>query len=54
MRIVIDTNIWISGLLWQGPAWHVLQLAEKERIELCMTPPMLDESIPNFNHAYAA
>jgi putative PIN family toxin of toxin-antitoxin system len=43
MRIVIDTNIWVSGLLWRGPAWRLLRLAEAGKVELCMTESMLDE-----------
>jgi putative PIN family toxin of toxin-antitoxin system len=43
VRIVIDTNIWISGLLWRGLPRQLLQLAETERVELCMTEAMLQE-----------
>ena len=43
MRIVIDTNIWVSGLLWRGNAWRLLQLAEQGDIELCITHSMLLE-----------
>jgi len=43
VRIVIDTNIWVSGLLWRGMPWNVLRLAEEGRIVLCITPSMLDE-----------
>lgn len=43
MRIVIDTNIWISGLLWRGMSWELLRLAEKNQVVLCMAPSMLDE-----------
>ncbi len=43
MRIVIDTNIWISGLLWRGDAWRLLNLAEQGRVELCVAYPMLLE-----------
>lgn len=28
MRLVIDTNLWISGLLWRGLPWQLLKLAE--------------------------
>lgn len=38
MRIVIDTNIWISGLLWKGDAWHLLNLAEQGKVE-CHSGP---------------
>jgi len=43
VRIVIDTNIWVSGLLWRGMPWKLLCLAEAGEIELCMAPPMLVE-----------
>ena len=43
MRIVIDTNVWVSGLLWRGPAWVLLRLAEADRVQLCATPAMLEE-----------
>jgi putative PIN family toxin of toxin-antitoxin system len=43
MRVVIDTNIWISGLLWRGLPWQLLRLAEDGAVELCMTLAMRDE-----------
>ncbi|MFZ2359649.1 MAG: putative toxin-antitoxin system toxin component, PIN family [Anaerolineae bacterium] len=43
MRIVIDTNVWVSGLLWKGDAWRLLKQAEEGSIELCIAYPMLLE-----------
>jgi putative PIN family toxin of toxin-antitoxin system len=43
VRVVVDTNIWISGLLWQGTPWNLLRLAEAGQVELCMAPAMLIE-----------
>lgn len=43
MRIVIDTNVWISGLLWRGPSWRLLKLAEAGAIEICVAHAMLLE-----------
>lgn len=40
---MIDTNIWVSGLLWRGLPWKLLRLAKAGRVELCITPSMLDE-----------
>ena len=40
---MIDTNIWVSGLLWRGMPWKLLCLAEAGKVELCMAPAMLDE-----------
>ena len=43
MRVIVDTNVWVSGLLWRGMSWKLLRLAEAGAIELCMTPTMLVE-----------
>ena len=43
MRVVVDTNIWISGMLWRGAPWQLLRMAEQGEIELCVTPSMLSE-----------
>lgn len=43
MRIVIDTNIWVSGLLWRGLPWELLRLADAGQVEICTAPPMLNE-----------
>ena len=43
MRVIIDTNVWVSGLLWRGMARTVVQLAAQGRIALFMSPPMLQE-----------
>ncbi len=43
MRVVFDTNIWVSGQLWRGLPWKALRLAEAGRIETCMTAEMLEE-----------
>lgn len=43
MRLVIDTNVWISGLLWKGGPRELLRLAEAGEVELCMAPAMIEE-----------
>jgi putative PIN family toxin of toxin-antitoxin system len=43
MRAVIDTNVWVSGLLWRGAPRRILRLAERGEIEVCIAPPMLAE-----------
>jgi len=43
VRIVVDTNIWVSSLLWRGMPWKLLYLTEAGEIELCMAPSMLVE-----------
>ena len=43
MRVVVDTNIWVSGLLWRGMPWVVMRMAESGAVELCVAPAMLVE-----------
>lgn len=43
MRVVIDTNIWVSGLFWKGSPWQILRLAEEKKVEVFATATMLEE-----------
>lgn len=43
MRVVIDTNVIISGLTYRGNKHRVLALAEERRFELLLSPFILDE-----------
>ena len=42
-RLVLDTNIVIAGLLWQGPPQRLLTLTLSEAVELYSSPVLLDE-----------
>jgi len=41
--VVVDTNVWVSGLLWKGSPWHILRLAEAKDITLFAAVTMLEE-----------
>ena len=43
MRVVIDTNVLISGLLWQGASNSILKLVKQGRLKLCISPSLLEE-----------
>ena len=43
MKVVIDVNVWVSGLLWGGVPAQVLQLAQQEQIESCISSELLLE-----------
>ena len=43
MKIVCDTNIAISGVLWGGKPNEIMRLAEKGSIEICITFELLQE-----------
>lgn len=43
MRIVVDTNTVLSGLLWQGPPRRLIDLARARQITLCTSQTLLAE-----------
>jgi len=43
MRIVLDTNVLISALLWHGVPNDLLILIEKRTFTLCVMPILLEE-----------
>ena len=43
VRVVLDTSVWISALLWLGLPHRFLQLAYEGRITIYMTLPLLQE-----------
>jgi putative PIN family toxin of toxin-antitoxin system len=43
MRVVLDTSVWISALLWEGLPHRLLELAETGSITLCATTETLAE-----------
>ena len=43
MKVLLDTNIWISGLLWGGNPRQIIQLAIAERIVLYSSTLLIDE-----------
>lgn len=43
MKIVVDTNVLISALLWYGPSHELLILIEEGTFTLCITSVLLEE-----------
>lgn len=43
MRVVVDTNVVISAMLWKGPPGQVLSLARSDRITIYTSKILLDE-----------
>ncbi len=43
MRLVLDTNTVISGLLWQGPPGQLLDAVQSGRVSLYTSVPLLTE-----------
>lgn len=43
LRLVLDTNVVVAGLLWSGPPRRLLQAAIDGEVELCSSAVLLDE-----------
>jgi uncharacterized protein len=43
MKVVVDTNVWISGLLWKGAPSRLLRLAEHGHIDLWASESIVAE-----------
>lgn len=44
LRLVLDTNVWISALLWSGPPNDILCLGEFKSIVLVASPSIVEEA----------
>jgi putative PIN family toxin of toxin-antitoxin system len=43
MKIVLDTNVFISGLFFSGPPYEILRLWRDAKIDLVISTEILDE-----------
>ncbi|PIU64516.1 MAG: putative toxin-antitoxin system toxin component, PIN family [Armatimonadetes bacterium CG07_land_8_20_14_0_80_40_9] len=48
-RIVLDTNIIISGLAWKGKPSKIIDLWKEGKLELCLSGEVLDEYLELLN-----
>ena len=55
MRVVLDTNILVSGLLWRGAPYRCLLAVQAGLANLVLSPPILEELravlVTKFRHA---
>ena len=52
LRLVLDTNIVVAGLLWNGPPRRLIELAiEGDIVELFSSPALLDELVHTLGYA---
>jgi putative PIN family toxin of toxin-antitoxin system len=59
MRLVLDTNVVVAGLLWNGHPRHLLDLAINGDVTLFSSPALIDElartlNYPKFSQRIAA
>jgi putative PIN family toxin of toxin-antitoxin system len=43
MRVVLDTNVFVSGVFFQGPPYRILAAWRHRRFHLAVSPAILDE-----------
>ena len=43
MRIILDTNVFISGIFFTGPPFQILKAWRDGRVQLLVSPSILDE-----------
>ncbi|ABA22760.1 conserved hypothetical protein [Trichormus variabilis ATCC 29413] len=41
MRVVLDVNVWVSGLLWRGVPGKIFDLAAANKITIYTSEPIL-------------
>ncbi|MBI4116984.1 putative toxin-antitoxin system toxin component, PIN family [Candidatus Pacearchaeota archaeon] len=43
MKVVLDTNVWLSALFWEGEANKIVELIEKKKINVIISEKILNE-----------
>jgi hypothetical protein len=49
MKVVLDTNIWVSAIIWGGIPDQILLLREQQKITIAMSQELLNELESTFN-----
>ena len=49
MKVVLDTNVWLSGVFWQGEAYKLINTLQKNKIEIVVAKEILLEIIKVLN-----
>lgn len=45
MKVVLDTNVWLSALFWEGEADNIIEEAEKNKFKIIITREILLEIV---------
>ena len=49
MRVVLDTNIWLSATFWEGEAYKLINTLQRRKIEVVITKKILLEIVEVLN-----
>ncbi|MBP0039056.1 MAG: putative toxin-antitoxin system toxin component, PIN family, partial [Roseofilum sp. SID1] len=50
MKVVLDTNVWVSAWLWRGLPGQLIALARNQQIYICSSPALLAELKMTFSY----
>ncbi len=50
MKVVLDTNVWVSAWLWRGVPGNLIRLARKRQIIICTSEALLNELETTLNY----
>ena len=45
LRVVLDTNVWVSAIIWGGPPAIIIRAAEDERILIIVSEAIVEEIV---------
>ena len=49
MKIVLDTNVWLSGVFWEGEASRIIEKVQNKKIEIIISNEIISEIIDVLN-----
>jgi len=49
MKVVLDTNVWLSAIFWKGEAYKIVELCIKNKINIMMSQNIIKEIVNVLN-----
>ena len=49
MKVVLDTNVWLSGIFWDGEASKIIEKAEEHNLQMLISEDILSEIVSVLN-----
>lgn len=43
MRVVLDTNVFVSGVFFSGPPFEILKAWRDDKVQIALSPAIMDE-----------
>ena len=49
MKVVLDTNVWLSGIFWDGEASKIIEKSKKNNMQILISEDILSEIVNVLN-----